>query len=62
VTNPNHPAWGILRFVVILGGLSLFLLVFSTRFDSTELLTIINTAVLMAGFYTAKTVATRGRK
>ena len=48
--NGNHPFWGIIRPVVMFAGLTTFLYLNSSNFDSGEVLTIVELLVLACGF------------
>jgi hypothetical protein len=52
--NGNHPFWGIARLVVIFAGLTVFLAVNSESFDKTEVTTIIELLLVVAGFEAVK--------
>ena len=48
--NGKHPFWSIIRLVVIFAGLTTFLAINSDNFDKTEVTTILELLVLVAGF------------
>jgi|TARA_R110000824_G_scaffold193824_5_gene376235 hypothetical protein len=52
--NGKHPFWGIARLVVIFTGLTVFLAVNSDSFDKTEVTTIIELLLVVAGFEAVK--------